>query len=357
MNILMMIPGFRSGKLWKKIIAIVYYAITIISLFSLGFGIFLILFSLPFLIFYTIDLIGKIIPAKKALPVVLAGIILMVIGFNMQSRINNSKSDNKTAVSTQEENTKTEGIKNESNETKLTTSDLKLLKGSYKNFEEEQRTQFAEIEEKYDKLSENDKNKIKDDFDRLSKERDKQVAEWQQEEKKRTVKGTATNLGAGTFTAGKDVQTGTYDVTATSGSGNFIIHSDDGTSIINEVLGSPGVNKVRVVLPDSARIQISGINKVHFTPVTSDYVTDKQQVILYSRYWLVGQDIAPGRYKACNNKSSSSNLIVYDSSGMSKTNEIISNSSDIGVKEVTFDLENDDLITIGGSNGITFMPQ
>lgn len=41
--------------------------------------------------------------------------------------------------------------------------------------------------------------------------------------KTRQVIGTATNLGAGTFTVGTDIKAGLYDVTPTDGSGNLII--------------------------------------------------------------------------------------------------------------------------------------
>ena len=51
----------------------------------------------------------------------------------------------------------------------------------------------------------------------------------------RHVTGKATTLGAGTFTGGKDVADGLYDVTTASGqSGNFIINGPDS---YNEILG------------------------------------------------------------------------------------------------------------------------
>jgi Leucine-rich repeat (LRR) protein len=172
--------------------------------------------------------------------------------------------------------------------------------------------------------------------------------------------GMATDLGAGNFTAGRDIKIGVYDVTASEGQGNFVITTNDGNLITNEILGNNadiGVNKVRVILSDGWHIQISGLNKVHFEPVSSNYIPNKQQITLYSGYWLVGSDIAPGRYIAGNNVSSSSNFIVYDNSGEVKVNEIISSSSDIGVKQVTIDLNKGDIINISDSNGITLFPQ
>jgi hypothetical protein len=63
----------------------------------------------------------------------------------------------------------------------------------------------------------------------------------------RQVSGTATTLGAGTFSGGTDVAPGLYDVTPGAGqSGNFFVQ---GTDTYNEILGtaqSMGVPKVRV---------------------------------------------------------------------------------------------------------------
>ena len=55
----------------------------------------------------------------------------------------------------------------------------------------------------------------------------------------RQVTGTATTLGAGTFTGGKDVANGLYDVTPGAGqSGNF---TSSGTDSYNEILGGGDV--------------------------------------------------------------------------------------------------------------------
>ncbi len=83
----------------------------------------------------------------------------------------------------------------------------------------------------------------------------------------RKVTGKATTLGAGTFTGGKDVADGLYDVTATSGqSGNFIVN---GTDSYNEILGvsdGQGVPQVTVTLTDGDVIAISGLSQVFMTP-------------------------------------------------------------------------------------------
>jgi hypothetical protein len=68
----------------------------------------------------------------------------------------------------------------------------------------------------------------------------------------RQVKGTAVTLGAGTFTGGKDVAVGLYDVTAGAGqSGNFSV---TGTDSYNEILGPSDASLSQVPM---IRAQIS----------------------------------------------------------------------------------------------------
>jgi len=49
-DILKYIPGFRTNKKWKKVIAIIYYIFCLLLLTS-GFGTFLIMVSIPFIVF------------------------------------------------------------------------------------------------------------------------------------------------------------------------------------------------------------------------------------------------------------------------------------------------------------------
>ena len=115
----------------------------------------------------------------------------------------------------------------------------------------------------------------------------------------REVTGTATTLGAGTFSGGKDVAPGLYDVRAGGGqSGNFFVNGTDG---YNEILGTNhgfGVPTVRVQISNGDSIQVSGLSQVVFTPVTTPFVTSHSPVNLYAGTWTVGQDIGPGRYVA-----------------------------------------------------------
>lgn len=172
----------------------------------------------------------------------------------------------------------------------------------------------------------------------------------------RQIAGTAIDLGAGTFGGGTNIQVGLYDVTPVDGQGNFIVHSSTGDLKVNEILDdtlSIGVAKVRVAISDGDEIQLISINKTHFEPVTTPFVTTVQEVYLYSGKWVVGEDIAAGSYKATAS-SGSGNFIVYDKNGMLITNEILGGS--MGVAEVTVNLQDGDVIEIDSINQVDLTP-
>ena len=50
------IPGFRTDKKWKKVIAIIYYLFCLLMLMA-GIGAFLIMTSIPFILFAILSLI------------------------------------------------------------------------------------------------------------------------------------------------------------------------------------------------------------------------------------------------------------------------------------------------------------
>jgi hypothetical protein len=173
----------------------------------------------------------------------------------------------------------------------------------------------------------------------------------------RQVKGTATTLGAGTFTGGKDVAVGLYNVTPGAGqSGNFIV---SGTDSYNEILGggssTGGVPKVRVQISDGDSIQISGLSSVTFTPVSTPFITTSTLVTLYAGTFTVGQDIGAGRYVATPGAGQSGNFIV---SGTDSYNEILGGDSSLGgVPSVTVSLTNGDVISISGLSQVTMTPK
>jgi len=166
----------------------------------------------------------------------------------------------------------------------------------------------------------------------------------------RQVQGKATTLGAGTFSGGKDVPVGLYDVTAPGQSGNFIV---TGTDTYNEIFGQ-GVTKIRVQISDGDQIQLSGLSSVTFTPVSKRFVTTHTPVTLYAGTFIVGQDIGAGRYVATTTPGSSGNFIV---SGTDSVNEILGQNGVGGVPSVTTDLSDGDVVTISGLGQVTMTPK
>lgn len=172
----------------------------------------------------------------------------------------------------------------------------------------------------------------------------------------RQAQGKATDLGAGTFTVGKDIPEGLYDATPADGQGNFIITNAKSMDLnVNSILGVAngiGVSKVRVKLVGNEQIKLESINKTHFEPVTSQLITDHNATSLYSGRFIVGEDIGKGRYTATST-GGTGNFIIYNKSNVPKTNEILGDS---GVKQVTVNLDNGDIVTISALNQVNFAP-
>jgi hypothetical protein len=173
----------------------------------------------------------------------------------------------------------------------------------------------------------------------------------------RQVTGTATNLGAGSFTGGKDVPVGLYDVTAGAGqSGNFSV---TGTDSYNEILGAADaslsqVPMIRVQISSGDQISISGLSNVTFTPVTAPFVTSQTTTNLYAGTFTVGQDIAAGRYVVTPGSGQSGN---FSTSGNSDYNEILGSDKSLDeVPSLTVTLNKGDVIAISGMSQVTFTP-
>jgi hypothetical protein len=173
----------------------------------------------------------------------------------------------------------------------------------------------------------------------------------------RQVKGTATTLGAGSFTGGKDVANGLYDVTAGAGqSGNFSV---TGTDSYNEILGAADaslsqVPMIRVQISSGDQISISGLSSVTFTPVTAPFVTSQTTTNLYAGTFTVGQDIAAGRYVVTPGSGQSGN---FSTSGGSDYNEILGSDKSLDeVPSLTVTLNKGDVIAISGMSQVTFTP-
>ena len=56
-NLLKYVPGFRTGNIWKSIISLVYYGISLIFLEKEGLIAFLMLAATPFIIFAIINIV------------------------------------------------------------------------------------------------------------------------------------------------------------------------------------------------------------------------------------------------------------------------------------------------------------
>ena len=93
-NVLNYVPGFRSNKVWKKIIAIIYYLISLMFL-TQSFGAFLICATLPFLIFGIIDTIRN---KNKIAKVILLGSVII---FGLGLGLNNATSNKEIKVAAQ----------------------------------------------------------------------------------------------------------------------------------------------------------------------------------------------------------------------------------------------------------------
>jgi hypothetical protein len=166
---------------------------------------------------------------------------------------------------------------------------------------------------------------------------------------------TPKSLGAGTYAIGQHITPGRYTVTTPSGAGNFVVMNKNGMPVVNEILGSSGVEKVIASLPNEGKIEISSLNKVDFTPYQPPAIeTSPTKTDLCAGSFIVGTDIPKGRYVASVNGAGSGNFVVEDQSGMPKTNEIL--GGDMGVKNVTVDLDDTNIIIISSINDVVFVP-
>lgn len=158
-----------------------------------------------------------------------------------------------------------------------------------------------------------------------------------------------TELNTGSFMVGTDIPKGRYVITG-DGSGNLFVYDSAGLPYINEILGGGdlGVETVTTDIAEGDKIEISGIDKVTFTPAE----TKVSEGTLTTGNWIVGIDILPGRYDAVSSKGNG-NFFVYDTYGIPVVNEILG-GGDIGVEKVTLDLEEGYMISISGMNEVQF---
>ncbi|MCL2455899.1 MAG: hypothetical protein FWD18_11460 [Micrococcales bacterium] len=164
----------------------------------------------------------------------------------------------------------------------------------------------------------------------------------------------ATTLGTGSFLVGSDVQPGRYVITPGGGeSGNLQVSSASDPLKVNEILGTAyglGVPSVTVDLVADDEIKISGLSSVTFTPAETSLSNQ-----LSAGQWIVGLDIAAGRYVVTPAEGESGNFFVYSDRGFPKVNEIL--GGDFGVPSVTVSLEDGQRIKISSLSSVVFEPR
>lgn len=156
----------------------------------------------------------------------------------------------------------------------------------------------------------------------------------------------ATELFAGQFEVGIDVEPGRYIITTDSGSGNFFVYSGD-IPVINEILSSTadgfGITRIETDITEGQVIEVSGLNRVLLNPAFIE-----QKTVLPSGIHLVGRDVPEGSYIA-SASSGSGNFIVYSNNGMPKVNEILGKDDfGLAVEKVKFSIKNGETIHISG---------
>ncbi len=158
-----------------------------------------------------------------------------------------------------------------------------------------------------------------------------------------------TELNTGTFMVGTDIPAGRYVIHG-DGSGNLFIYDEAGMPYINEILGGGdlGVDTVTTDIQDGDKIEISGINKVTFTPAETKLYKDT----LTTGNWIAGIDFPAGRYDV-SSEDGNGNFFVYNKSDFPVVNEILG-GGDIGVEKVTVNLEEGYKITISGMKSVKF---
>ncbi|SDN43900.1 Uncharacterized conserved protein YjdB, contains Ig-like domain [Fictibacillus solisalsi] len=159
------------------------------------------------------------------------------------------------------------------------------------------------------------------------------------------------SLSTGKWKAGTDIKAGRYRITTKSGFGNLFINTG-GNRDINEILSSKdedfGVTVVTTDIKSGDKIEIAGLESVQFTQVSHAKVKS-----FSSGYWIVGKDIAPGRYKFTT-PDEFGNFFVFRKD-YAIVNELLANSTkDGGVTSVTATLKTGDEIGIAGLEKVNF---
>lgn len=250
---------------------------------------------------------------KKAVKMVAGFFVLAMLGIMLNP--GSTDADKKTATTSKTTTTKTEQEKEKAPEE--LAAEKKAQEDAAKKIEEEKKAAAAAETNKWNEF----------------------------------VSKNTKQLSAGEHMVGTHLAPGAYDITF-NGSGNFVVTGSDGSLLSNEIGGSDmGISKYRAILPEGAKIKISGMS-INTKPIRRNLMS-YSNISLHTGYWIVGQDVTEGRYKAVP-AGGNGNFIIYESSGMPKINEIL--GGDMGVKEVTVNLDDGDIINIAGLNNVKLSP-
>ncbi|MGX9161940.1 hypothetical protein [Priestia megaterium] len=119
-------------------------------------------------------------------------------------------------------------------------------------------------------------------------------------------------LSTGTYTAGKEIKPGYYDVSSTSGS---IKYNNISVKKKESILNYP--------VQDNTSQDIEGHGKLKFTPSKFQQLhKDKSNkyTVDHTGFYLLGKELPPGRYELVS-QSNSGQVYIYESEDMSTINK------------------------------------
>lgn len=121
-SLLKYIPGFRSDKKWKKIIASIYYILSLIMLAS-GIGMFLFTVSLPFIVFYGIKAFNT--RKSQSIIILIAAVIICSLGLGLTPKTDIKT--NNTSVTAKAAGSASSSVKKEVSNKKAAVTDNKTV--------------------------------------------------------------------------------------------------------------------------------------------------------------------------------------------------------------------------------------
>lgn len=158
-DILKFIPGFRSDKKYKKIIALIYYVFFLIGLFTdVGLGLFFL--SMPFIFFYTIGVFKdrkKSLPLKKSLLPLVVSLGIAIIGISISSPTDYAQTEGQLIVEDEDATSKETSKAEDTSKEEDTPTQESLVEET----KSEESKETAESEEVV--TSEDDESDSKDD--------------------------------------------------------------------------------------------------------------------------------------------------------------------------------------------------